>query len=618
MKELLRHYAEELNIFNGYTRQFAQRYPETAGALHIAGESCSDPQAASVIQSTALLTARIKRLIDSNFPQFTAPMLEALYPHYLRPIPASTIVQFDAGGTQHSEARSTLARGISLTAPPLAGVKCEFVSAYKVELAPIAIGAVKFSPHILAPTGTALSPGVNAAISIVIESAAKTLSLGELKLPTLRVFVDGEPSLRATLFDTLFMRTRDAFVQGDDAPHWHRLRGTPICHVGFADDDAMLPFCARSRQAFRVLTEYFAYPDKFNFIDIDLAALVAALPADCKRCTLHLGVASSSKDADAARLLGDLTSKHLLLSCTPVINLFKRPGVAIQLDHTTPDYPVLADTTHAAGYEVHTIDAVRVIRSAQGKLASTAFLPLYARSFDGLAADKGNYYLTRRSETLDAVSPGHELRIALIDPALTTADSDSPTLATDLHCTNRDLPAALGYGQKPTDFTCTGFAHEARVRVLRKPSASYRFATAGDALWRLIAHLTLDYNALTHAGLDDFHKMLTLYQPPGSTTAHRFIEGIVGLEHGLVRSWLRTIPHSTLMPGIRIRMTIDEDAFTGRSIYLFAQVMDQYFSLNAQQNCYTELELISMQTGEPLILCPPHTAEPLRPSSSAC
>jgi type VI secretion system protein ImpG len=72
------------------------------------------------------------------------------------------------------------------------------------------------------------------------------------------------------------------------------------------------------------------------------------------------------------------------------------------------------------------------------------------------------------------------------------------------------------------------------------------------------------------------------------------------------------------MPGVRIRMTIDEDAFAGRSIYLFAQVMDQYFSANAQQNCYIEHELISLQTGEPLILCPPHTAEPLRPSSSGC
>jgi type VI secretion system protein ImpG len=618
MKEILRHYAEELSIFNGYTRQFAQRYPETASALHIAGDSCSDPQAASVIQSTALLTARVKRLIDSNFPQFTAPMLEALYPHYLRPIPAHTIVQFDVGGTQHAELRSTLARGTPLTAPPMSDVKCEFITAYDVKLAPVVITTMKFSPHISAPTGTCLTPGVNAGISVVIESTARTLGLSEINLPTLRVFVDGEPSLRAALIDTLFMRTRDAFVQDDSAPHWHRLRSTPLRHVGFADDEAMLPFCARSRQAFRVLTEYFAYPDKFNFIDIDLAALVAALPAGCKRCTLHLGVAMLSKDADAANLLGELSSKHLLLNCTPVINLFKRPGVPIQLDHTTPDYPVLADTTHAAGYEVHTIDAVRVMRAAHGKLTSTPFLPLYARSFDGQATDKGNYYLTRRSETLDSVSPGHELRIALIDPAFTTADTDSPTLGTDLHCTNRDVPSTLGYGHRMTDFACNGFPHEARVRVLRKPSASYRFATAGDSLWRLIAHLTLDHNALNHAGLDDFHKMLTLYQPPGSTTAHRFIQGIVALEHGFVRSWLRTIPRSTLMPGVRIRMTIDEDAFAGRSIYLFAQVMDQYFSANAQQNCYIELELISLQTGEPLILCPPHTAEPLRPSSSGC
>lgn len=613
MKEVLKYYADEMAIFNGYTSEFSLRYPETAGAVGIGGDNCADPQVRSMVQSAALLTARVKRVIDKNFPQVSEPMLEALYPHYLRPVPAHTIVQFDGDGTKDSATRRTLARGTSLTAPPLGDVECEFTSAYPVELAPLTIAAAEFIPFIAAPTGTRWSAGVNAEIRIVLESSSEQFTLAQLQLPTLRVFIDGEPSLRAALIDTLFLRVRDAFVQDAAATQWTALPAMPVRHVGFADKDALLPFCTRSRQAFRLLTEYFAYPDKFHFIDIDLAALVSALPADSTRCTLHLGVAGLGKDSDGARLLAELTNKHLLLHCTPVVNLFQRPGVPINLDQTTPDYPILADASHAAAYEVYTIDAVRLVRDGGGALASTDFYPLYARSYDGRDDEKGKHYLVRRSETLDAVSPGHATRISLIDPDWSTVSTGSATLSTDLRCTNRDLPASLAYGHRGADFRCEGFPGEARVRVLRRPSASFRFASAGDAHWRLIGHLTLDYSALTHAGLPDFHKMLSLYQPPGSTTAHRFIHGIVGLEHGLVRSWQRTIPRATLMPGIRIRMTIDLDAFAGRSIYLFAQVMDHYFSINKQQNCYTELELIALQTGEQLLLCQAHTAEPLRP-----
>jgi type VI secretion system protein ImpG len=112
--------------------------------------------------------------------------------------------------------------------------------------------------------------------------------------------------------------------------------------------------------------------------------------------------------------------------------------------------------------------------------------------------------------------------------------------------------------------------------------------------------------------------MLALYDLPRSPTARRQIAGIVKLEHGSVRAWLRTRPVSSLMPGVGIRMTLDEEAFTGSSLYVFAQVMDRYFALNSQLNCFTRLEIVSNQTGEEILACAPRTAEKLRASSTAC
>jgi type VI secretion system protein ImpG len=110
------------------------------------------------------------------------------------------------------------------------------------------------------------------------------------------------------------------------------------------------------------------------------------------------------------------------------------------------------------------------------------------------------------------------------------------------------------------------------------------------------------------AGLADFQKMLALYDLPRSPVAQRQIAGIVGLEHGTVRTWVGAAPVASLMPGIGIRLTVDEEAFAGTGLYPFVQVLDQYFALNGHLNCFTRLEVVSQQTGREIIACSPRTS----------
>lgn len=101
MDDLLPYYERELGIFREYTRQFSERFPKTAGKLLIAGENSEDPHVERMIQSFALLTARISKRLDSDYPKFTEAMLESLYPHFLRPLPSYSVVQI--GGAKKSK-----------------------------------------------------------------------------------------------------------------------------------------------------------------------------------------------------------------------------------------------------------------------------------------------------------------------------------------------------------------------------------------------------------------------------------------------------------------------------------------------------------------------------------
>ena len=605
MEQLLPYYERELGLFRQYTREFSSRFPRAAGRLLIAGDSCEDPHVERLIQSFALLTARIAKRLDDSYPQLTESLLETLYPHYLRPFPSCSIARVYPDAAQAGGQVTSIPRGTVLRSQPVQGVACKFTSSYDVTVAPLAIAQLRFSPIIDAPPGLCLPDGASALLSIVFASTSEQFDLHDTGLQQLRVFADGEASLRAALLDALFLRGAGAYVALDSHAPWLAVDGALLQPAGYADDEALIPYSPRSHPAQRLLTEYFAFPDKFHFFDIAWPLLAALLPKNCRQFTLHLPLNNVRSDSHAARLLASVGADNLLLGCTPVVNLFAKGGVPIRLTHTEPDYALVADGTHAFAYDIYNIDAVTMVRKDDTGERLTSFLPLY----DARSGDAGHYWLARRDETVAAVSPGHETRLTLVDPQFSPDSAAFATVSTQLLCSNRDLPGQLHAGLPGGDLQAEEVPDGMPIRFLRKPTASHRFDAGNDAHWRLIAQLSLNYSGLTQAGLAPFQKMLSLHDLPRSPASRRLIDGIASLEHGSTRDWMATVPFPTLMPGIAIRLGLNEQAFVGSSLHVFAQVLQRYFAMNSQLNCFTRLSLVSQRSGEEIVQCPARYAD---------
>ena len=605
MEQLLPYYERELGLFRQYTREFSSRFPRAAGRLLIAGDSCEDPHVERLIQSFALLTARIAKRLDDSYPQFTESLLETLYPHYLRPFPSCSIARISPGAAQAGGQVTAIPRGTVLRSQPVQGVACKFTSSYDVTVAPLAIAQLRFSPIIDAPPGLRLADGASALLSIVFASTSEQFDLRDTGLQALRVFADGEASLRAALLDALFLRSAGAYIALDRQASWLAVDGALLQPAGYTDDEALIPCSPRSHPAQRLLTEYFAFPDKFHFFDIAWPLRAALLPQDCQQFTLHLPLKNLRSDSHEARLLAGASAANLLLGCTPVVNLFARAGVPIRLTHTEPDYALLADGTHAFAYDIYNIDAVTMVRKDEAGERLTSFLPLY----DARSGDAGHYWLARRDESVAAVSPGHEMRLTLIDPQFSPDSAAFATVSTQLLCSNRDLPGQLHAGLPGGDLQAEEVPDGMPIRFLRKPTASHRFDAGNDAHWRLIAQLSLNYSGLTQAGLARFQKMLSLHDLPRSPASRRLIDGIASLEHGSTRDWVATVPFPTLMPGIAIRLGLNEQALVGSSLHVFAQVLQRYFAMNSQLNCFSRLSLVSQRSGEELVRCPARYAD---------
>lgn len=605
MEKLLPYFEQELSRLRRGSAEFAGKYPKLAGSLQMRGETCADPHVERLLQACAFLNARIAKSLDDNYAGFTEPLLGMLYPHHLRPMPSCSIARIDYSDAKPNAIStvSVLPRGTAMKAVAQGAVGCGFRTVYDATVAPVAIRAAWFEPHIQVPSTMSLPTDAGAALCLTIESIGAARGLAMQGVRTMRVFIDAEPALRATLRDALFMRSACACVEAEG--RWRMLAKPPVAPVGFAADEALLPVATSEHGAYRLLTEYFAFPEKFDFFDIDLGALIAAAPDDCTRLTLRLALTGAGPGTQAARILRTLTAAHLLLGCTPIINLFEQTATPIRVVRARSSYPVLPDAMPASDCEIYSIDSVQLVRKAQQGGGITDFAPYHSLRGGAGAGVKSCYWLASREDM--GRSTSHDVSLNLVDHARSPLRLDDGTASVQLTCTNRNLPHGLQYGRPGGDLRAVTSAANFPIRMLRRPTISYQKASHDDSQWGLIAHLAPNHRTLTQAGLPALAATLKLYARQDDAVAERQIDAITGLSHRPSTAWLRQGADSVYLRGVEVTVTLDEAAFADIGVHGFALLLDHLFGLNVHLNSYTQLVIVSHANGKEVLRCPPRS-----------
>lgn len=604
MKRLLPYYERELATLRDLSREFAKEYPALAGHMGMTNGSIDDPSISQLVQAVALLNARTAMRLDDGHAEFTEAMLQVNAPHSLQPFPSSAIVHFDTSAGMESGGQTHIRRGAILNSVEYQGVVCRFRTVFDVALVPVAVMDATFHPSIRMPLSLRRPSDVTSSIQIELASLAPSLGLAELAQGqggTLRLFLDGDPVLCAALRDTLLLRALHAYVQADGDEQWRPLAHVPLREAGFELQEAMLPQRANMQPSWRLLTEYFAYPDKFNFVDIDLGTIARGVPPGCRRAVLHLALGGIRHDDDLVQLLRPLSAVNLQSNCTPVINLFPQAAIPIECDHAEPDYALVPSPDHAHAYDIHSIDAVQMLRKSARNDALTDFYPYYSLCH-GIAGGKlGHYWLLRRDEVMACTHPGHEYRIALVDLGKNPLALEAATVSVTLTCSNRYLPHDLPWGRPEGDLFLDSAELTSPIRLLRKPSAPCRYPDT--AHWSLIAQLSLNLRALLDGGLPALKEMLLLHDIRSSPVVRRMIAGIRSWSHKRARHWLPHPEGGSHVYGVEVSIALDLHAFAGISLHGFIRVLDCFLGQHAPLNSFIRLVVLDHACGKELLRC---------------
>lgn len=607
MEDLLPHYEQELRYLREASQDFAARYPRIASQLRVAPDQSRDPHVERLIQSFALMSARIQRKLDDDYPEFTESLLELLYPHFLQPFPACSIACFRSSGSSATARVRRIPRGTPLRSSPVENVSCQFETAYNVDAAPLSLSRASFASPIQTPVSVISAPDSTAQITLEIVAEGEEATLDQLDLDRFRLFVDAEPSFASVILDTLLLHLSQAFVQSGNASTWRPLTGNPVHGVGYEAQERLIDCPDQSNPAYSLVMEYFAFPEKFHFIDLDWPAIRATLPADTRSLCLHLILKNIPPDSTSARLLSALSAGQFRTHCTPIINRFSQRSEPIRLDHRRAAYPVIANSRHPAGYELLSVNRVWRVRQAEQAESVREFRHFHAlRSGESLQAD-GFFWSLKRDPRIRASSPGHEAELTLVDADFQPDVPVHDTLSVDIRCSNRDLPQALPIGRLGGDLTAEGTDWSGPVDFLRKPTPTRRLATGGDARWKLIAHLASDHSGVIAAGASGLRELLALYRSDGDNGSHKPVDGIRELTSAHTTAWVSHGKYRALARGTGVTLTLDTDQFVGASVYVFAQVIARLLGHYAPANSFIQLTVATDNPQQVILECPPRS-----------
>lgn len=540
-----RYYLGELAFLREMGKEFATKHPSVAGLL---AERGADPDVERLLEGFAFLAARIRQRLDDAMPEVLEHYVSVLMPQALRTTPAATIVALKPR-TGMLRGRTTIPRGTPIASRPVDGTPCLFRTTQDVDLLPITLASQRIDD--LGSVAPALvlqleiSPG-----------GAEALFREE----GLRLHFHGEFAVASHVY--LWARRHCArIVVSDESGASVVLPASSIVPVGFSDDESLVPWPTVANGAYRLLSEWMAFPSKFLFVDV--RGLDAAKELTGSKITLRIEF--ERPPASPTRIPNDLVRLH----CTPSVNLFEVTSDPVRGDGMARPSLIRASGIPPQHAEVFSVDSVVGLVSRTGERRPHP--PFHEFEHAANAAKEIFYVVGREPSPID---DGIHVRIGLGTPHDVQAIPEEETLSLELTCTNRSLPQALRIGDVcvPTRSTPGSFTFE-NIGLVTRPHRP----PLGDVLHdRLATHLVLHRRSFTEAA--SLRSLLAIHNVPEASdeplhrSNRRKIQSIRSTNSSETVRIVRGAP----VHGIALAIEVDESAFASLGeAFVFGEVVER-------------------------------------------
>jgi type VI secretion system protein ImpG len=619
---LLPYFERELRRLRDAGAALRQQSPKLAGRLELGAEGSADPHVERLLQGFALIAARLHQRLDQAGGEIADTLLEQVFPHLLRPVPARCILRLEPGSgaiaAGGAEERAILVpAGTGLLAPPLRapdamelrGLACRFRTVFPVEVAPIVVEEAEL--RAMQPgSPRAMAEDADARLRLRLTCPGQG-SFAALGLTRLRLHLQGDAQTAMTLYELLMGRACvaagiRAAGAAEDAEWRANARAVQIAPVGFEPEEALLQGVPDSLHGYRLLLEYFTFPEKFLFLDI--VGLEAALDGLGRDIELGIELRSGERRRGIELLGREIGPASFGLNCVPVVNLFTVEAEPIRLTHEASEHAVVIDQRRPLGFEVQQVEGVALVGRG-GRLARRELAPIHARHRLGLGLPgidpppgvEEIYFTASRQAQADGMDV---VNLSIVDKTLSVLTPTDGVLLPRVLASNADAPRWL-----PAEGAGALFAVDNQAtllgRLLGRIAAPVRLPKGAVARWRLVSHLAANRRSLVSDGPVALRQLLSVYNlaeaggdPQLGLEIERQIAAVVG-----VAARGATLPigdplRRAIVTGTEVELTLDESRLLPGTAFLFSAVLDRFLAAYASANSFTRLVVLSAQRAD--------------------
>lgn len=584
-ESLLPYYNRELRSIRKLAGEFADAYPKVAARLRITPEAVDDPYVERLLEGVAFIAARVQQRLDDELPEFSETLLEMLAPQLLSPVPSMTTLKVQSPPDAQGPVR--VPRGLMVETEPVRGEPVRFSTCHDVTVWPLAVEAVRLSGlPIVAPANPQVQ-GAMAVLRLSLRITTPDLPFSRLGLDRLRLHLRGVGAQPALLHELLCTSTLGvALADSPVDPRPTLLGPEALQPAGFAADEAALPWPSRSFAGYRLLTEWFAFPEKFLYLDLTgLEARTLLQESDKLDVFIYLSRAMPELE----RMLG---AEDVALGCTPAVNLFPQRCEPIALDGTQSEWMVVPDARRPGALEIYAVDTVRESRPDGRRRQVLPFYRLGRVDQDEANTAEVNFVTFRRGATPPVT--GTQTWIELRDEAYDPAQPAEGVLTVEALCCNRDLPALLPFGAgQPRLRVAQGGAPVSMVDCISPPTPTLRPRLNDRGAWRLISHLALNHLSVTggESGASALREILRLHDLRDTAETRAALAALAAVD---TRPGVARVPGGragAFVRGLDVTLTFDAQAWQAAGLYPLAQILERFLALQVSVNAFSRTQV---------------------------
>ncbi len=574
---MLASYKKEISFLRQMGSIFSQKYPKIARRLNLGKNESTDPHVERLLESFAFLTAFLQQDIDNQFPRISHTLLNLICPNLSHPLPPLSIARFFLDPQKPMTTCAQVPQGTGLYASDQDGAVCHFKTSYPLELWPIEMQEVCLEKTEKYTFGDQITP-YSSVLRLTLKAGATPFN--KLAIKKLRFYINASHLESPSIYELLFSDPPLLSVTYDAQPRPWALPADCMKPVGLSVEELVLPAPANGNMAYTLLQEYFNFPEKFMFFDLEGLDFSRAeslvnlfIPV---QNTSPLETISFSKDTFA-------------LGCTPIINLFPRITEPLTLDHQSVEYPLVPDYRREMTTEIHSVE--RMFSMPTNAASPEEVYPYFSFSHAASQGQGQRFWNARRVPALNPEVPGTDLMISFVNCNMGPETPPSDVVYAHALVTNRHLAPLVASG---TPLKCEQETSCSLITCLRRPTRTVYASVEGKDQWKLISSLSLNFLSLSNApnSLEALKELLMLFTNPDSALGVIDINALKKMSVSPAVERMDPAPWKNFVKGLHITLEIGTDGDDSGRLFLFGSVLNAFVGLYAHTNSFTQLSII--------------------------